>query len=99
MKTTIAIMLLLLASSAFAGNWESSPSNWKNSSSNWDNSSSNWKNSPSNFNNSSSNYNSNNGTYDTSGNRTGYAVQRSDGGTNFFSSNGHRVGYVPSDNN
>ena len=71
------------------------PYNRDNSSEN--NSPSNWRNSPNNWNNSPYNMNSRNGLYDGDGNRTGYAVRRSDGGVNFFDNQGRRRGYTPGD--
>ncbi len=92
---TLLLLTALIAGSAFAGegSWNDSPSNWNNNDANWANSSSNWNNNPSNWQNSSSNFNSTNGIYDNSGNRTGYSVDKPDGGTNYYTNEGYRYGY------
>jgi hypothetical protein len=76
-------------------NWKNSPDNWQNNSQNWQNNSDNWKNNPQNWKNSGDNYNNTNGIYDSNGNRVGYSVPRSDGGVNYFNSDGSRKGYQP----
>jgi len=93
-------LLLLLALSLFSviclgDDWNSSPSNWENSPSNWNNSPSNWNNSPSNWDNSPSKYGNDRLMRDESGNVSGYAVPKSDGGVNFYNLNGERKGYLP----
>jgi len=80
---------------ASPNNWDNSPSNWANSSSNWENSPSNWANSSSNWENSPSNFGNTRITRDESGQPTGYAVPKADGGVNFYTPSGQRTGYLP----
>lgn len=88
--------LVFAASQAVAfGNFNSSPMNFENSSMNFENSPMNFKNSPMNFQNSRMNSRSSNRIYDQSGNDIGYGVQKSNGGMNFFSNDGRRMGYKP----
>ena len=75
-------------------NWADSADNWQNSTDNWQNSANNWRNSPDNWQNSADNANSDNAIYDNRGNRTGYAVEKSDGtGINLYDDLGNRTGY------
>lgn len=94
-RTKLLIALLLITPMAAADSWENSPSNWENSSSNWDNSSSNWDNSPNNWDNSSSNFGNTRIIRDESGQSTGYAVPKADGGVNFYDPSGNRTSYLP----
>lgn len=97
-KRSLVATALLLLSSAIPvyAQWNSSPYNFQNSPYNFNNSPYNFNNSPFNFQNSPYNLNSNRGIYDEEGNRSGYAVPRSDGGVNIFDNDGNRAGYVPS---
>ena len=96
MKTVILIIVLGFTPIVFAqssANWNNNPQNWKNSPQNWDNSSQNWKNSPQNWDNSPQNYSNKNGVYNNQGVMEAYKVP-SPAGTNFFNTNGDRVGYT-----
>ena len=95
MKHILTITVLIFASQVHSQGYESSPYNYKNSANNYENSSYNYKNSPNNYENSQFNYNSNNGIYDNAGNRTGYSVEKQDGGVNLYNNNGYRYGYKP----
>ena len=77
MKYLILLLLPLYLNAGTA--WEDSPYNWDNSEQNWDNSSNNW--------------NSDRIIRDNSGNPTGYAVPKSDGGANIYDFEGNREGY------
>lgn len=92
----IAILLMSVAFNAAADDWNTSPNNWNNSPNNWDNSPNNWNNSPNNWNNSPNRWGNERIIRDNSGNPTGYAVPKADGGVNFYDSNGNRRGYLPS---
>jgi hypothetical protein len=89
------IIFLTIPINVFAGvtSWEDSPYNWDNSENNWDNSPNNWENSPNNWENSPNNWNSDRIIRDNSGNPTGYAVPKSDGGANIYDLDGNREGY------
>jgi len=94
MKKFIAL-LVLISTPVIAEDWNSNPNNWnnnpskfKNTPNNWDNNPSNWKNSPNNFANPRI-------IRDNSGNPSGYAVPKEDGGINFFDQDGSRKGYLP----
>lgn len=93
---TVALVALLIPINVNA-QWNRSPTNFGNSPMNFENSRMNFNNSPLNFENSPMNLNSSRGIYDSNGDRTGYAVPRSDGGVNIFDNDGNRTGYVPSD--
>lgn len=73
--------------------WNNSPMNYQNSEMNYENSPMNYNNSPMNYENSPMNYNSERIIRDNSGQATGYAVPKSDGGVNYFDMEGHREGY------
>ncbi len=79
----IMAMAILLSAPGLAGafDWNSSPNNWQNSPNNW-------QNSPSRFGNERI-------MRDNRGNPQGYVVPRSDGGVNFFDTQGNRRGYQP----
>ena len=85
----LILIVAIISSSVFAGvtSWEDSPNNWENSEHNWDNSSNNWENNP-------NNWDSDRVIRDNSGNPTGYAVPKSNGGTNIYDLDGNRKGYV-----
>ena len=87
-KIVLILALTIFNTICFADDWNSSPSNWDNSSNNWNNSPSNWDNSP-------NKYGNDRLMRDESGNVTGYAVPKSDGGVNFYNLNGERKGYLP----
>ena len=95
MKKILIITALIFASQVHAQGYESSPYNYKNSANNYENSSYNYKNSPHNYENSQHNYNSTNGIYDSAGNRSGYSVEKQDGGRNYYNNSGYRFGYEP----
>jgi len=78
---TLTLSLTIFNTICFADDWNSSPNNWNNSPSNWDNS--------------SNKYGNDRLMRDESGNVTGYAVPKSDGGVNFYNLNGERKGYLP----
>ena len=84
MKFFFLILIPLVINAGTA--WEDSPYNWENSINNWDNSPNNWENSP-------NNWNSDRIIRDNSGNPTGYAVPKSDGGANIYDLDGVREGY------
>ena len=94
-KNLIKILLVLIfIQPCVAGTaWEDSPYNWDNSEHNWDNSPNNWENSPNNWENNPNNWNSDRIIRDNSGNPTGYAVPKSDGGANIYDLDGNREGY------
>ena len=95
MKRLLTILFLLTATTAYGGDWDSSPSNWENSESNWENSSSNWRNSPSNYENSPTKYGNDRIVYDEDGEPTGYAVPKKSGGVNIYDLKGKRKAYTP----
>ena len=88
MKNFILIISFIIPT-VYAGgtSWEDSPNNWDNSINNWDNSPNNWENNP-------NNWDSDRVIRDNSGNPTGYAVPKSNGGTNIYDLDGNRKGYV-----
>jgi len=92
---SLALMGLFASNSIAFGNFNSSPYNFENSRYNFENSRYNFKNSPMNFKNSRMNSNSRNRIYNESGNDIGYGVQKSNGGMNFFSNDGQRLGFKP----
>ena len=84
----------IFTTSPYAGTaWEDSPYNWDNSEHNWDNSPNNWENSPNNWENNPNNLNSDRIIRDNSGNPTGYAVPKPNGGANIYDLDGNREGY------
>ena len=95
MKNFILIISFIIPT-VYAGgtSWEDSPNNWDNSINNWDNSPNNWENSPNNWENNPNNWDSDRVIRDNSGNPTGYAVPKSNGGTNIYDLDGNRKGYV-----
>ena len=95
-KLLIALLLVIpMTASADNSAWGTSPDNWDNSPSNWANSPSNWNNSPGNWNNSPSNFGNTRIIRDESGQPTGYAVPKANGGVNLYAPSGQRTGYLP----
>jgi hypothetical protein len=95
MKKILTIAAFIFATQVQAAGYQSSPYTYNNSANSYENSSYNYKNSPHNYENSQYNYNSNNSIYDNSGNRSGYSVEKQDGGVNHFNNSGYRYGYEP----
>lgn len=95
MKLVLIAAILAYSSSVGAQDWDSSPYNWENSPNNWNNSPSNWNNSPSNWDNSPSKWGNDRIIRDNSGNPSGYAVPKPNGGVNFYDNQGNRRGYLP----
>ena len=93
---SIMVATGFLVNTAFAQLYENSPNRYENNLYNYNNSSSNYNNNPNNYENNLNNYSSNRIIRNESGNATGYAVPRSDGGVNYFDTNGNRTGYQSS---
>jgi hypothetical protein len=96
-KLTISAILMIASTSAVSQSspWNSSPNNRDNNSTNLQNSQHSWENSPANWANSKHNLESNRLIRDSSGKPIGYAVPKSDGGTNYFDFDGTRKAYTP----
>lgn len=86
-------ILITMTVQADITNWDNSPYNFKNSEMNWENSSMNFRNSPMNMENNPININSDRIIRDNSGEATGYAVPKPDGGVNYYDFQGNRQGY------
>lgn len=86
-------LLLAMTVDADVTNWNNSPYNFQNSEMNWENSPMNFRNSPMNMENNPININSDRIIRDSSGEATGYAVPKADGGVNYYDLQGNRQGY------
>ena len=95
--TIVVIILVSVYGLVAAEDWNSNPNNWNNNPNNWDNNPNNWKNSPNNWDNSPNKWGNDRIIRDNSGNPTGYAVPKDDGGINIYDFNGNRRGYKPAD--
>jgi len=93
---SIMIATGFMVSNAFAQLYENSPNRYENNSYNYDNNSSNYNNNPNNYENNLNNYSSSRIIRNESGNATGYAVPKANGGVNYFDTNGNRTGYQSS---
>lgn len=93
-KLSAAVSILItMTVEADVTNWDNSPYNFKNSEMNWENSPMNFRNSPMNLENNPININSDRIIRDSSGEATGYAVPKADGGVNYYDLQGNRQGY------
>jgi len=88
------ISLMFVATASADGLYDSSPMNFDNNIMNYENSPMNFDNNIMNYENSPMNYNSNRIIRDDSGNATGYAVPKANGGLNIYNLDGIREGYL-----
>uniref|UniRef100_A0A6M3KHG5 Uncharacterized protein n=1 Tax=viral metagenome TaxID=1070528 RepID=A0A6M3KHG5_9ZZZZ len=97
MRVALFLCLVFVAAVCFAQGEaykvDDSPYNIRNSPYNIENSPYNVENSPYNVKNSPYNVNSERIIRDNSGKAVGYAVEKKDGGVNYFDSEGNRIGY------
>lgn len=93
LAVTVGLLTSMTVEADAPPSWNNSPLNYQNSELNYENSSLNYNNSPLNYQNSPLNYNSERVIRDNSGQATGYAVPKPDGGVNYFDLEGNREGY------
>ena len=87
MKKVLCALIFAVCGTACAQSiWDVSPLAWDNSPLKWENSPLNWDNSI---------VGSQSGLYDGAGRQIGYATNAPSGATNVYLNNGHRIGYVP----